>query len=113
MGYAMYMQIDIQISEGIGGSIVHARSAAGLSQQDLANKIGTTQSAISRWERGHDEPRMTSLVDIFRACGKRLSLHIDDDVDRSQIRQQLAMTPEQRLMSVVNVSRTRASVRRV
>jgi hypothetical protein len=36
-----------------------------------------------------------------------------DDVDRAQIRTQLAMTLEQRLASVVNVSRTLSGARRV
>jgi hypothetical protein len=34
------------------------------------------------------------------------------DVDRAQIRQQLAMSPEQRLASVANISRTAAVARR-
>jgi transcriptional regulator with XRE-family HTH domain len=82
-----------------------ARHGAGLSQQELAQQLGTTQSAVSRWERGHDEPRISTLQAILGACGKRLVLDSTDDVDRAQIRQQLAMTPEQRLASVTNVSR--------
>lgn len=93
-------------------AITRARNEAGLSQQQLAEEIGTTQSAVSRWERGHDEPRFRSLVEIFRACGKRVALDIDEDVDRAQIRQQLAMTPSERLASVVNVSRTRVVARK-
>lgn len=93
----------------LGPTIARARAAAGLSQGQLADRIGTTQSAVSRWERGHDEPRLRTLFAIFAACGKRLTLEVDDDVDRAQIRQQLAMTPLERLASVVNVSRIRAT----
>jgi transcriptional regulator with XRE-family HTH domain len=88
-----------------------ARRSAGLSQAELARRLETTQSAVSRWERGHDEPRISTLRAILLACGKRLVLDCTDDIDRAQIRQQLAMTPEQRLASVTNVSRFVTSAR--
>ena len=73
-------------------------------------RIGTAQSSVSRWERGHDEPRLSTLATIARACGFRLAVEFrEEDIDRAQIRQQLAMTPEQRLASVVNLSRLRSS----
>ena len=91
-----------------------ARVAAGLTQVDLARRIRTTQSVVSRWERGGDEPRLSTLDRILRACGRRLAIIVeDDDVDRSQIHQQLAMTPSERLASVTNLSRTLATARRV
>ena len=93
-----------------------ARQDAGLSQRALAERLGTTQSAISRWESGGDEPRLGSLAAILAACGLRLSLVVetaDDGVDRAQIRQQLALSPDERLASVVNVSATLASARPV
>ncbi|MDJ0768998.1 MAG: helix-turn-helix transcriptional regulator [Ilumatobacter sp.] len=94
--------------------IVRARRDAGLTQTALAAQLGTTQSVVSRWERGHDEPRLTTLASILQACGLRLSLTVEpDDVDRAQIRQQLEMTPAQRLASVVNVGRAVASARKV
>jgi transcriptional regulator with XRE-family HTH domain len=94
--------------------IQDARRAAGLTQAELADRLRTTQSVVSRWERGRDEPRLSTLDRIMRACGRRLSLQVEDDtVDRSQIRQQLALTPADRLASVANVSRTLAHARRV
>ncbi len=91
-----------------------ARRAAGLTQTDLAKRVGSTQSAVSRWEAGRDDPRLTTLAAIVRACGQRLSLLTEpDDVDRAQIRQQLAMTPQQRLDSVINLSRTLVTAKRV
>lgn len=90
-----------------------ARTGAALSQAELAVRLATTQSAVSRWERGHDEPRISTLRSILNACGRRLVLDSVDDVDRAQIRQQLAMTPEQRLASVTNVSRFVGDAERV
>ena len=95
----------------VGETITTMRTEVGLTQSQLAALIGTTQSAVSRWERGHDEPRLSSLIEILRACGRQLMLDVDDDVDRAQIRQHLAMTPEQRLEAVVNVAATVASAR--
>ena len=98
-----------------GSELIHsARLHAGLTQGQLAQRIGTTQSAVSRWERGHDEPRLSSLSAILRACGLRLVLRAEvDDVDRAQVRQQLAMSPDERLASVANLSRMLASARAV
>jgi transcriptional regulator with XRE-family HTH domain len=92
-----------------------ARQEAGLSQAELASRVRTRQSVVSRWETGADEPRLTTLARILGACGLSLSLVVDrhDDVDRSQIRQQLAQTPDQRLESVVNLSRLLASAQAV
>ena len=97
--------------------IREARQASGLSQAALAERLSTTQSAVSRWERGHDEPRLSTLDSILRACGRRLVLASEvaalDDVDRAQIRQQLAMTPDERLASVTNISTFVTSARRI
>ena len=90
-----------------------ARKHASLSQAALAALVGTTQSAVSRWEAGLDEPRPARVGDVLHACGLESAITVQvRDVDRAQIRQQLAMSPEQRLASVANVSRLRATARR-
>jgi len=83
-----------------------ARQLAGLSQSELAARIGTSQSVVSRWERGVDTPRIDTLAGILQACGFEadLTFRRHDDVDRAQLRQNLAMTASQRLRSVANVS---------
>ena len=101
-------------STPISDLVRRARLTAGLSQAQLARRVGTTQSAVSRWEHGHDEPRIASLSELMTACGLRLELVVEpDDVDRAQIRQQLAMTPTQRLASVGNISKALADARRL
>jgi transcriptional regulator with XRE-family HTH domain len=97
-----------------GALVRDARRRAGLSQAELARRIGTAQPVVSRWERGADEPRLSTLQRVLAACGLRLVLGVEpDDVDRAQIRQQLALTPDERLRSVTNLSRTLASARRI
>ncbi|MBC7344819.1 MAG: helix-turn-helix transcriptional regulator [Clostridia bacterium] len=56
--------------------MVKPRAEAGLSQEELARKIGTTQPAIARMESGKMVPRLDSLAKIAKACGKRLELSI-------------------------------------
>jgi transcriptional regulator with XRE-family HTH domain len=98
--------------DAVGAAIRGWRLAAGLSQAGLAARIGTTQSAVSRWEHGHEEPRLSTLASILHGCGLSGELLIDEDVDRSQIRRQLALSPRQRLEGVANVSRLRAAAKR-
>jgi transcriptional regulator with XRE-family HTH domain len=92
-----------------------ARQEADLSQAELAFRVGSQQSVVSRWETGADEPRLSTLARLLAACGLSVSLVVDrdDGVDRAQIREQLKQTPDQRLASVVNLSRLLASARRV
>jgi transcriptional regulator with XRE-family HTH domain len=80
------------------GLIRESRTIAGLTQQGLAERLGTKQSVISRWERGLDVPRVDTLGRILDACGFEVDLRFrrHDDVDRSQIIRQLRMTPAER-----------------
>lgn len=98
-----------------GPLIREARRHAGLSQAALAARLGTAQSVVSRWERGMDTPRVDTLGRILQACGLEADLTFRrfDDVDRAQLRENLAMTPAQRLETVRNVSEFAAKARRV
>ena len=93
--------------------IREARAAAGLKQSELAARVGTKQSVISRWERGVDEPRIGTLARLLRACGFEVDLAFRrlDDVDRAQIAQHLDMTTSQRVRSLENVAAFVASAR--
>jgi transcriptional regulator with XRE-family HTH domain len=99
----------------VGALVREARRLAGLSQAQLADRIGTKQSVVSRWERGVDEPRLSTLARILQACGFEadLTFRRHDDEDRSQLRQLLAMEPRARLAGVANVSRMRSGAQRV
>lgn len=99
--------------DSVPGAIRVWRRQAGLSQAQLARRVGTTQSAVSRWEQGHDEPRLGTLASILRACGLSGRLVVEEDIDRTQIRQQLALSPRERLETLANVSRLRSVARPV
>ena len=91
----------------LGDAIRSLRRRAGLTQAQFADALGTTQSAVSRWERGHDEPRVSTLLAMLDVAGGTIEL--GGGVDRAQIKQHLAMTPRQRLEAVRNVSRLAAA----
>jgi transcriptional regulator with XRE-family HTH domain len=48
-------------------TIKELRSAAGLTQLELANRLHVTPSAVYNWERGRNEPSATNLRDLARA----------------------------------------------
>ena len=51
----------------IAEQVVEQRAARDLSQQELAELCGTTQSAIARFERGGRPPRIDTLLRIAEA----------------------------------------------
>lgn len=50
-----------------GEAVIAARVSAGLTQAQLAERIGTTQSAIARIESGSTLPKLVTLARIARA----------------------------------------------
>lgn len=58
------------IETPIRNRVREARLAAGLSQERLADRIGTTQNAVSRWERGAVKPSRRYLTAIADATGR-------------------------------------------
>jgi transcriptional regulator with XRE-family HTH domain len=60
---------DDQRRRCLGYLIERMRTAAGFSQRDLAESMGTTQSSISRWESGTQLPSLNSLNVIAQVTG--------------------------------------------
>lgn len=56
---------------GIARELIKARSRAGLTQSDVAKRMGTTQSVIARMESGSALPSMSSLVRYAKVTGSR------------------------------------------
>ena len=57
-------------------TLLSARKTAGLTQEELANRMGTTKSAISRLESSlrneKHSPSFATLKKYANACGKKL-----------------------------------------
>ena len=60
----------------IGEQLKDERLRAGLTQEQLANKIGTKKSFISRVERGHADIQLSTLVKLFRGLGRQISVRV-------------------------------------
>jgi ribosome-binding protein aMBF1 (putative translation factor) len=70
----------------IAEQIVRLRSQAGLTQAQVAKKIGTTASAISRYENaGYDRYELRTLKRIAAACGGHLRLVIEGPDQDGQV----------------------------
>ena len=83
-----------------GGAIVReARRRAGITQAELAERVGTTQSALARLERGHTEPSLQRVQELVRACGLDLRVGMDpiDESDWSVARANLALDVDRRV----------------
>lgn len=83
-----------------GGELIReARKRAGLSQRELAERLGTTQAVIARWELGRTSPPFDRVVDAIRACGFDLSVRITrPDLDHALlVEENLRLTPLGRL----------------
>ena len=60
----------------IGEQLKVERLKAGLTQDQLAEKIGTKKSFISRVERGRADIQLSTLVKLFRGLGRRVSVRV-------------------------------------
>ena len=61
-------------------TLLDARKTAGLTQQQLAQRMGTTKSAVSRLEASlraeRHSPSFATLKKYANACGKRLVVQL-------------------------------------
>jgi transcriptional regulator with XRE-family HTH domain len=57
--------------------IKQARERSGISQRELARRAGTTQAAISRVERGLEEPTVERLEQILAGLGWRPRIELE------------------------------------
>ena len=60
----------------IGERLKDERLKAGLTQEQLASKIGTKKSFISRVERGHTDIQLSTLVKLFHGLGRRVNVRV-------------------------------------
>src|SRR5580698_3200337 len=51
-----------------------ARHEAGLTQAELADRAGTTQSVVSAYESGHRQPALPTLAALVEAAGYELAV---------------------------------------
>jgi transcriptional regulator with XRE-family HTH domain len=81
-----------------GTILREARTRAGLTQRELASRVGVPQPAVSRIERDRVSPRLETLDVLLRGCGLALDLveRPGVGVDRTLIQERLRLSPVQR-----------------
>jgi HTH-type transcriptional regulator/antitoxin HipB len=60
----------------IGIVLRQARESAGLTQEELANRLRTKKTSISRIENHAEDIKLSTLDRVAKALGKRLEVHI-------------------------------------
>ncbi|MDX6634691.1 MAG: helix-turn-helix protein [Solirubrobacterales bacterium] len=83
-----------------GRLLREARIRHGLSQERLAIRAGTTQSAISRIEQERGSPTVRTLAELLNLMGEELVLEAekrDTGIDVTLNRANLELTPSQRV----------------
>ena len=58
------------------GEMIEARQAAGLTQAEIASRMGTTQSVIARLETARHMPTFDLVARYAAAIGRRLDIHL-------------------------------------
>lgn len=88
--------------------IIEARRRAGLTQQALADRMGTHQPVVARWETGKTRPTIATVENVLRVCGFHLSVALTpaDDHDDALIARELSLEPHERLAGMVRAVNT-------
>ncbi|HEY6434789.1 MAG TPA: helix-turn-helix transcriptional regulator [Acetobacteraceae bacterium] len=63
----------------LASALIEARSQADMTQEQVAQAMGTTQTAIARLESGRSMPSTRTLQRFARATGMRLRIRFEPD----------------------------------
>src|SRR6476659_7693001 len=70
-----YEQLEPEFA--LARALIEARTKAGLTQEQLAERMHTTQSVIARLEGGHVRPSTRTLERFAQATGTRLKISFE------------------------------------
>lgn len=59
-----------------GKLIATARQQAGITQTELASRMGTHQSVVARWETGKTQPTFQTVLTAVEAAGLQIDVTI-------------------------------------
>lgn len=71
--------------EGLARMVIGRRIRYGLTQDQLADRIKTSVSAISRLESGQHRPNLETLEKLGRAFGERFVLGFEDEAGEREL----------------------------
>ena len=61
----------------VAKAVIAARNRAGLTQTELAQKMGTTQPVVARLEGGRIQPSLRTLQRLAQATGSKLTIRFE------------------------------------
>ena len=61
----------------LASAVIGARTRAGLTQVELAERMGTSQSAVARLESGKARPSVATLEKLADATGSKLRIALE------------------------------------
>ena len=61
----------------VAKAVIAARNRAGLTQIELARKMGTTQPVVARMEGGRVQPSLQTLQRLAKATGSKLMIRFE------------------------------------
>jgi transcriptional regulator with XRE-family HTH domain len=85
--------------------IREARLRAGLTQSELAARLGRERAQVARWEVGGQEPSFENLRSVVEACGFVLRVEIGDREEMPALDAELGTSlleaPQQRVQALL------------
>ena len=79
----------------LGNSLFHARKKSGLTQEEVADKLGVSRQTISKWETDETLPDIRQSKRMAQLYGVTLDELIDFDIDVKEIEQFIEKTSEE------------------
>jgi transcriptional regulator with XRE-family HTH domain len=89
-----------------GAQIIReARLKAGLTQSELAERLGRDRAQVARWEIGGQEPGFENLQSVVEACGFTLRIEIAECEETpaldAELEASLPQAPQQRVQALL------------
>lgn len=78
----------------LGSSLFHARKKSGLSQEDVAEKLGVSRQTISKWESDETVPDIRQSKRMAQLYHVSLDELIEFDVDVKEIQEAIDKTSD-------------------
>ena len=80
----------------LGNSLYNSRKKKGLSQEEVAEKLGVSRQIISKWETEETVPDIYQAKKLAKIYGLSLDELIDADLDQKEIEEVIKNTDEKK-----------------
>ena len=80
----------------LGNSLYESRKKKGLSQEEVAEKLGVSRQTISKWETEETVPDIYQAKKLAKIYGLSLDELIDVDLDQKEIEEVIKNTDEKK-----------------